>query len=391
MNKYKSTGRYISFLRNYKQLFVTAIVISVLFIILSSRENDYILEEIYEVSEKTSFFTLENIVFIILYLILGCGLYYLSHKIKNVSKTGYIRLRNSLILIFILVGLIVPIGILQYFDMKKDSLMQDAFRNLNDIMVNTHNIIDLNYLEHLTPELYEISPVNKDLKRSNSEIEIGLKYPGAISKIPYQNVLCCYDIIPRNNSYMKILFCSDFINKEVETESVPYLIAADIVPYRIYYKDSNINPVRDINNAYESLIKSLINTVGNTRKDGFLYTLMNRPLNEYYKLTYSLKNTSNVWRNNKIFNNEDNEYLRAYEYTKVSFGNYEITFCAIHTCRIEISLRNICSKVFGIIILDEPHIVQRIQVLVKWELFFIVAILSVYFILHYLPGYRYKS
>lgn len=389
MDRYKLLGRYLSFLRDYKQLFITVFVICALFIILSSWENDYILEEIYEASEKTSFFTLENIVFIILYLILGCVLYYFYHKIRNVSKTGYIRLRNSLILIFILIGLIVPIGILQYFDMKKDRLRQDAFRNLNDIMVNTHNIIDLNYLEHLTPELYKISPVNKDLKRSNSEIEIGLKYPGAIPKIPYQNVLCCYDIIPRDNSYMKILFSSDLRNKEAGTESVPYLIAADIVPYRIYYKDSNINPVRDINNAYESLIKSLINTVGNTRKDGFLYTLMNRPLNEYYKLTYSLKNTSAVWRNHKIFNNEDNEYLRAYEYAKVNFGNYEVSFCAIHTCRIEISLRNICAKVFGVIILDEPHIVQRIQVLVKWELFFIVAILSVYFILLYLP--RYKS
>ncbi len=325
--------------------------------------QQWVLDDIANERQNSESVTFFDIVTLLILVGLIWGGYKLCKYLRTLELSKFVKIRNMSLIICIVISAAIPITILTYFDIKRDRLHKEAIVSLNHIINNAGSYIQPSreYIKFQEIEPYDnLSPDNR--------IDYNFAYKTLLEqgiRRPYEGVYRCFNI---NCWGSEVLFAQYAKNKGYSSEEEPALYHGFIRPYRIrYYSPDNINPERDLQSVYNDFLQNFIWEHQSQLRTDITNEFFHRPLNEYYEINHlSHKDGAVLWRDNKLYYENDIVQERSYEYKTVNYGNFDITYCISRPCVIGVQERHISGKIFGKEIWGEAHLVKRNKSLAKY-------------------------
>ncbi|MDE5723926.1 MAG: hypothetical protein K2H99_07055 [Paramuribaculum sp.] len=317
-----------------------------------------------EVAEQT---TWSQIIMVgILCIIIWLGLKTFNY-LKGSEKVKYLKIRKTTTVVCFIITALLPFSILNYFDLKKESLESEANHSLNKIIKNAGSYIEVDNGGYAS--FNEIQP--RDNQLPNNQITLDWVYKLFLSQgaTPYDGIYRCFNI---GTSGFQVVFAGDAKRKGCSSEDAPALFHGWIKPYRIrYYSADNIDPNRDLGNVFHGFIGSFIKEHNAQLRDDITNDFFYRSLNEYYEIRH-IPSGDEMWADNKLYYENDIVQERSYEYKTINYGNYDITYCISRPCKLGVCEKYIQGSIFGKDIFGEIHLVKRNEVLSKYCFIWIV-------------------
>lgn len=327
-----------------------------------------------EESEPINFFHL--IITAILCVIIW--LEYLSYKyIRTLNNNNYLKIRKITIVTYTIISIIIPISILTFFDLKRDSLESNAYCNLNNIINNAGSYIELNNNSYVS--FIEINPrdnqVPNNLIKNNSIYRMFIEY----GVTPHNGIYRCFNIKTLGS---QVIFAKDAKLKGFSSEEKPALFHGYIRPFRIrYYSPNNINPNLDLGNVYHNFIQDFIYNHNSQLNYDITTKFFQHPLNEYYEINH-IPSGDEMWAENKLYYENDIVQERSYEYKTINYGNFDVTYCISRPCKLGVCEKYAHGNIFGKKIFDKIHLVKRYECLSRFGciwVFFSLGIFAIFY------------
>lgn len=337
------------------------------FILLTSTvccyAQQWVIDDIADERKNSEPITLFDIIALCILGVTIWGGYKLYKFLKSLDYTKYIKIRNVVIVVCLVITAAIPITILTYFDLKRDRLQEEAIKSLNNIVNNAGSYIQPSE-EYIT--FREIEPYDNMTPRNS--INYNFAYKTLLEngvRTPYKGVYRCFDIDCLGS---QVLFAKFAKEKGFSSEEEPALYHGFIKPYRIrYYNPDNVNPERDLRSVYRDFLQNFIWEHQSQLRSDITNEFFHRSLNEYYNISHlSHKDGAALWRDNKLYYEHEVVQECSFEYKTINYGNFDITYCISRPCVIGVQEKHIPGKIFGKEIWDEAHIIKRNQCLAKY-------------------------
>ncbi|MDE5685796.1 MAG: hypothetical protein K2I26_04480 [Paramuribaculum sp.] len=326
-----------------------------------------------EVSKPVTFLHIFIFVIICVFIWLGVKT---SKNLRSFEKVKYLKIRKTTVTICIIITVLLPLSILAYFDFKRAYLEDDAKDFLNNIINDSGAYIEID--KSFSVGLREIQP--RDNQLPNNQIADNWAYRTILEQgaIPYDGIMRCFNI---GTLGYQVIFAGDAKRRGCSSEDEPALFHGWIRPFRIrYYSTNNVDPNRDLRDAFNGFIRSFIWDHDAEPVDDITTEFFRRSLNEYYEIRH-IPRGDEMWVDNKLYYENDIVQERTYEYKTLNYGNYDITYCISRPCKLGVCEKYTHGSIFGKEIFDKIHLVKRNEALAKccaiWIVF--LSALSVIF------------
>ena len=285
-----------------------------------------------EMSEPLSF---GNIVYGVILILISFVIFIFANKLKNTSLNKYKKIIKIFLFSYLTILAISFLSVSFYYENKDSKQLNLAYKNFSKLCTEAETyVISNSESPYCLFEEIDVSdfrtPSNLLYTSSLAEKIFGFNNDGK------DGVYFCYDI--NWSPMMEVIFARE-ANKMLGTLDDPSLYYCYIRPYRIRYFIQNVNPSKDILNAYLNFKNSFIKThYSRILSDNSLYTLeiMTSLLNnDYYKVCVS-NGGDEMWCNNHVMFENDITPERVYEYETVNYGNFEIMYCVTRPSKLRI-------------------------------------------------------
>lgn len=316
--------------------------------------------------------------FYILIVAIFCTYIWLLYRLYKYLKAShvnkYLKIRQTTIVVCLIITVLIPCIILTYYDIKRDELKSKAILSLNSIINNADSYVKLYNDAYV--HFDEIDP--RDNQKPNNQIEADWVYKTILGfgAQPYNGVYRCYNI---NETFgEQVIFAGEAERKGFTSDENPVLFHAWIQPYRIrYFSSSNINPNQDLNSVYYSFLKSFIWDHKAQLKDDIYDEFFQRSLNEYYEINH-VSGGDEMWIDHKLYYENDIVQERVYEYKTINYGNFDITYCISRPCKLGICEKYVEGSILGKKMLDKIHLVKRYEAIERYILIWIILLCSIF-------------
>lgn len=328
---------------------------------LNSFAQAWVWDEIAQEAEESEPITL----FHILSCAIFCAIIWLGIRaykyLKTIKKNRYLKIRKTSIIVCTIVTLILPLSILIVFDIKRAILESEAKHTLNNLINSAYSFIELENGGYIS--FNEIQPQDNQLPNNLISRNWMDKLIIGENAIPYDGIFRCYNI---DTFGYQVIFAGEARLKGFSSEENPALYHGWIKPYRIrYYSSNNINPSRDLTNVYRDFLQSFICNHRAQLNDDIAHNFFYHSLNEYYEINH-IPTGDEMWKDNKLYYEEDIVQERTYEYKTINYGNFDITYCISRPCKLGVCEKYSHGSIFGKKIFDEIHLVKRNEALAKY-------------------------
>ena len=330
-------------------------------ICINSFAQAWVGDEIAQEVEESEPITLVHLMlFWILCVVIWLGVKAINY-LKEAEKGKYLKIRKNTIIVCAIVTILLPLFILTYFDIKRDTLESEAKHSLNNIINNAGSYIEINNGAYVN--FNEIQP--RDNKLPNNQITVDWTYKLLLNQgvTPYDSISRCFNI---DTFGSQVVFAGDAKRRGFSSEDEPALFHGWIRPYRIrYYSTDNINLNDDLRNVYSNFIQSFIWDHNAQLRDDITKAFFHRSLNEYYEISH-IPSGDELWVDNKLYYESDIVQERSYEYTTINYGNYDITYCISRPCKLGVCEKYAYGSIFGKEIFNKIHLVKRYEAFAKY-------------------------